>query len=119
MTHDVIALVQQAPDVRAVVAGMVRAGEQLRVRGAGHGALIQLCDEDGRPLLSIEAPQRIGVAGEVERLLGAEYAKRVTVPFWWVEARSSDSAEGAAGLGRRFADELVRRLGGTVWEDSR
>ncbi len=119
MTHDVIALVQQAPDVRAIVAGMVQAGDRLKVRGAGDGAVVQLCDDDGRPLVSIEAPQRIAVEGEVERLLGAEFAERVTVPFWWVEARSSDNEAGSAELGRRFADELVRRLGGSVWEDTR
>ncbi|GAA2111792.1 hypothetical protein [Actinomadura alba] len=115
MTHDVVALVQKAPDVRAIIDSMVDTGKDLRVRGAIEGAVIQLCDDQGRTLVSIEPPQFVRVEGEVERLLGAEVAARAPAPVWWVEARASGTDPRSAALGRRFAEELVRRLGGTVW----
>lgn len=115
MTYDVVALVQRAPDVRALVDGMVRAGTDLKVRGGGDGAVIQLCDGAGSPLLSIEAAQRVAVASEVERLLGAGTAALMPDPCWWVEARASSAEAEAVALAHRFADRLVDRLGGTVW----
>ncbi|GLY92140.1 hypothetical protein [Actinoallomurus iriomotensis] len=114
MTTDVVALVKTMPDVRSIVAGMVAAGEDLGVRQTAEGAVVQLCDAAGRPLVSVEVPIFVQVPGEVERLLGPEAAGRVTVPLWWVEARAV--GRGPAGeMARAFADELVRRLGGTVW----
>lgn len=104
--------------MRALVDAMVNAGPDLRVRGAGGGAVVQLRDDDGAPLVSIEAAQRVDVPGEVERLLGAETAARMPEPCWWVEVRASSAARGAtdtAALAHRFADSLVDRLGGTVW----
>ncbi|MBA9006728.1 MULTISPECIES: hypothetical protein [Thermomonospora] len=115
MTYDLVVLTRRAPDVRAIVDSMVEAGETLRVRGAGDGALIQLCDEEGRPLLSIEAAQRVDVEGEVERLLGAEAAAGLSVPYWWVEARATGSEPAGAALAHRFAEAMVERLGGRVW----
>jgi hypothetical protein len=115
LTHDVVALVRQAPTVRTMIDSMVHTGENLRVRGAAEGAVIQLCDDEGRTLVSIEAPQHVRVEGEVERLLGAETAALAPAPIWWVEARASGTDARSAALGRRFAEELVRRLGGTVW----
>ncbi|WP_233515300.1 hypothetical protein [Marinitenerispora sediminis] len=115
MTYDVVALVERPPDVRGLVDAMVRAGAELKVRGGGDGAVIQLCDPRGRTLLSIEAAQRVEVASEVERLLGAETAARTPDPCWWVEARAAGSDPAAVALAHRFADGLVDRLGGTVW----
>ncbi|MFC3996254.1 DUF6177 family protein [Nocardiopsis sediminis] len=115
MTYDVVALVRQPPDVRGLVDAMVRAGADLKVRGGGDGAVIQLCDARGRPLLGIEAAQRVEAAGEVERLLGAETAARMPDPCWWVEARAADTDADTVALAHRFADGLVDRLGGTVW----
>ncbi|MFD0686793.1 hypothetical protein [Actinomadura fibrosa] len=115
MTYDLVVLTQRAPDVRAVVDSMVDAGEALRVRGSGEGAVIQLCDDDGRALVSIEAAQRVDVAGEVERLLGGGVTAGLTVPYWWTEARASGGAEGAPAIAHRFADAMVARLGGAVW----
>jgi hypothetical protein len=115
VTHDVVALVRKTPDVRALVDSMADTDENLRVRGAAHGAIVQLCDEEGRTLVSIEAPQLVKVDGEVERLLGAAAAAKAPAPIWWVEARAAGADERSAALGRRFAEELVRRLGGTVW----
>lgn len=115
MTYDVVALVRNAPDVQAMVDSMADTDEDLRVRGTADGAIVQLCDDEGRALVSIEAPQLVRVEGEVERLLGAEVAARAPVPVWWVEARGADADERAAALARTFAGELTRRLGGVVW----
>ncbi|GGQ71333.1 hypothetical protein [Couchioplanes azureus] len=114
MTYDVIALVRQTPDPRAIVAGMIAAGEQLRVRETANGAVIQLCDDAGRPLVSLETPVLVQVPGEVRRLLGDAY-DRVGVPVWWMEARAPSGRPEAEALARRFADEVARRLDGVVW----
>ena len=114
MTYDVIALVRQTPDPRAIVAGMIAAGEQLRVRDTANGAIIQLCDDTGRPLVSLETPVLIQVPGEVGRLLGDTY-DRIGVPVWWMEARAPSGQPEAETLARRFADEVARRLDGIVW----
>lgn len=115
MTYDMVVLTARAPDVRAVVDSMVDAGGALRVRGSGDGALIQLCDGAGLPLLSIESAQRVDVAGEVERLLGADVTAGLTVPYWWVEARATGADPRGAEVANRFAAALVDRLGGAVW----
>jgi hypothetical protein len=112
MTSDVVALLAGMPDPKVIVAGMAAAGEDLGVRHAANGAVLQLCDADGRPLVSIEVPLLVQVPGEVERLLGAETAERVSTPVWWLEARARD---GRGELARAVAEELVRRLGGVVW----
>jgi hypothetical protein len=115
VTRDVVALTRDAPDVRDVVAGMIAAGQELRVRAADHGPVIQLCDDHERLLVSIEVPVLVQVPGEVERLLGAAAAEGLQVPLWWVEARAPSGRPDAEALARRFATELVRRLGGSVW----
>lgn len=115
MTYDVVALVEQAPDLRSLVKGMAEAGRELKVKGAGGGAVIQLCDDRGRPLVGVEAAQRVDVPDEVERLLGAETARRTPDPCWWVEARAVDADERSVAIAHRFADEMTRRLGGTAW----
>jgi glucose-6-phosphate dehydrogenase assembly protein OpcA len=111
VTQDVIALTRETPDVRAIVAGLRAAGDEWRVRQDADGAVVQLCDDDGRVLVSIEAPVLVQVPGEVARLLGVD----VPVPVWWVETRSPSGVEIGTVLARRFADEVVRRLGGVVW----
>ncbi len=119
MSRDVIALVTTAPTGPAIAAGMMAAGEELLVVSHADGAVVQLCDTvDGdqvRPLLTIEEPILVAVPGEVARLLGAELADRVHPPLWWVEIRAAGTPEGAVDLAYRFADELVRQLGGAVW----
>ncbi len=114
MTYDVIALARRTPDPRSIVAGMLAAGEQLRVRETANGAVIQLCDDTGKPLVSLETPVLIQVPGEVGRLLGPEYDE-IGVPVWWLEARAPSGRPEAEALARRFADEVARRLDGAVW----
>ncbi|OLT36701.1 hypothetical protein BJF79_30910 [Actinomadura sp. CNU-125] len=109
-----VALVRDEPDVTAVVAGMVAADDGLRVRGLYDGGAVQLCDGDGRAVLTVETPVFVQVRSELTRVLGPEVAE-VDVPVWWVEARGAEKRDGSEVLALRFAGELVRRLGGVVW----
>jgi hypothetical protein len=115
MTYDVIALTRQTPDPRAIVAGLRAAGDELRVRETADGAVIQLCDEQGEPLVSLETPVLVQVPGEVDRLLGQGYGDRLGLPVWWIEARAPSGRPEAEALARRFAAEVARRLDGLVW----
>jgi hypothetical protein len=115
MTYDVIALARRTPDPRTIVAGMLAAGEQLRVRETANGAVVQLCADDGRPLVSLETPVLVQVPGELDRLLGPGYGDRLGLPVWWMEARAPSGQPEAEALARRFAAEVARRLDGLVW----
>lgn len=115
MTYDVIALTRRTPDPRAIVAGMRAAGDELRVRETANGAIIQLCDDQGRPLVSLETPVLVQVPGEIDRLLGPGYGDRLGLPVWWIEARAPSGRPEAEALARRFAAEVVRHLDGLVW----
>ncbi|GGO89382.1 hypothetical protein GCM10012280_32390 [Wenjunlia tyrosinilytica] len=135
---DVIALTERMPDTWSMVAGLLAGGPGLRVQavgaggdvgavgdvgagGAGRGvgqvgeeAVLQLCDDSGRPLVSIEAPVLVRVPGEAARLLGPDCAAAPT-PAWWVEARASTAVKDAERLAGAFAGRLAALLGGTVW----
>ncbi|KXK63917.1 hypothetical protein AWW66_00220 [Micromonospora rosaria] len=121
MTYDVVVLASRPPDVPAVVAGLVAAGEDLLVWGAADGAVIQLCaphaSGDGglSVLLTVEEPVFVPVPAEVSRLLGADVARRAPTPLWWVRVRAPDEPTSAAGLAHRFAAALIERLGGVAW----
>ena len=77
-------LTAEPPDAYALAVSMAEADPHLHVHEAGSGAMIQLCDDEGVPLVAIEAAQRVGVAAEVERLLGEGVAEGLTASFWWV-----------------------------------
>jgi hypothetical protein len=115
VTRDVVALLATAPDVRDVAAALLAAGERFRIRSAADGAVVQLCDDQGRPLVSIEVPVLVRVPGEIERLLGDRVAGAPAPPLWWVETRAPSAREGAERLGRRFAEALAARCHGVVW----
>lgn len=85
MTKDMIALTPRMPDPATVLAGLLAGGPDRLLGTGAEGAVIQLCDAQGRPLVSVEAPLLIQVEGEAERLLGAEPPR---VPYWWTEARA-------------------------------
>ncbi|MDI5970087.1 hypothetical protein POF50_012175 [Streptomyces sp. SL13] len=59
------------PDPRTLAAALAAAGPDLRLRSLGDGSVLQLCDEQGRPLLSVETPIDVRVPGGAVRLLGA------------------------------------------------
>ncbi|MER7400284.1 DUF6177 family protein [Streptomyces sp. NPDC000151] len=112
MTKDVITLTQKMPDPLTVLAGLLSGGPDKLVGTAGEDAVVQLCDEQGRPLVSIEAPLLVQVAGEAERLLGATPPP---VPFWWTEARATTGVEEAERLAGTFSARLASLSGGSAW----
>ncbi|MFB7208476.1 DUF6177 family protein [Streptomyces sp. NPDC056255] len=112
MTKDVIALTPRMPDPLTVLAGLLAGGPDKLVGTTGEGAVVQLCDDQGRPLVSIEAPLLVQVAGEAERLLGATAPP---VPFWWTEARATTGVEEAELLAGTFAARIATLAGGSAW----
>ncbi|MGP4109550.1 DUF6177 family protein [Streptomyces sp. 4N509B] len=113
MTTDVIALTERMPDAWALVAGLAAGGPAARVEvpDGGRGAVVQLHDAAGRPLVSVEAPQLVHAPGEARRLLGVT----VPGPVWWTEVRAATAVERGAELAGTIATRLVTLLGGTVW----
>ncbi|GAA2488153.1 DUF6177 family protein [Streptomyces gobitricini] len=112
MTKDVIALTERMPDPWSVLAGLLSGGPDKLVDTAGEDAVVRLCDEEGRPLVSVEAPLLVQVRGEAERLLGATPPP---VPFWWTEARATTGVAEAERLAGTFAARLVSLTGGSAW----
>ncbi|MCX4533623.1 DUF6177 family protein [Streptomyces sp. NBC_00841] len=112
MTKDVIALTPRMPDPLSVIAGLLSGGPDKLVETVGEDAVVQLCDTVGRPLVSVEAPLLVQVAGEAERLLGATAPE---VPFWWTEARATTGVEEAERIAGTFAARLVALAGGSAW----
>ncbi|GGW42120.1 DUF6177 family protein [Streptomyces xantholiticus] len=112
MTKDVIALTDRMPDPSSVLAGLLSGGPDKLVGTEGDGAVVQLCDPQGRPLVSVETPMLIEVAGEAERLLGATAPP---VPYWWTEARATTGVQEAERLAGTFAARLTSLLGGSAW----
>jgi hypothetical protein len=113
MTYDLVALVDGRPSSDDVLAGLAAAGEELGVRAVSGGAVVQLCDDENLPLVSIELPLLVQVPGEVERMLGTAVGS-VETPVWWVEIRAA-ARDGARELAEKYAHTLVDRLGGKVW----
>ncbi|MFD1663346.1 DUF6177 family protein [Streptomyces caeni] len=112
MTKDVIALTKKMPDPLSIIAGLLSGGPDKLVGAEGDGAVVQLCDEQGRPLVSVEAPLLVQVRGEAQRLLGASEPE---VPYWWTEARATTGVKEAEGLAGTFAARLATLVGGTAW----
>ncbi|MFE9764310.1 DUF6177 family protein [Streptomyces sp. NPDC005808] len=112
MTKDVITLTQKMPDALSVLAGLLAGGPDKLVGAEGDGAVVQLCDEQGRPLVSVEAPLLVQVRGEAQRLLGAT---EPDVPYWWTEARATTGVKEAEQLAGTFAARLAALVGGTAW----
>lgn len=115
MTKDVIALTERMPDALSVLAGLLAGGPDLRVGAVGEGAVVQLCDAGGRPLVSIEVPLMLQVPGEAVRLLGSGAELSGDGPVWWVEARAAAGVPHAEQLAGAFAARLTMLLGGRVW----
>ncbi|MFJ6016360.1 DUF6177 family protein [Streptomyces sp. NPDC092952] len=112
MTKDVIALTSRMPDPLTVLAALLAGGPDKLVGTAGEDAVVQLCDDQGRPLVSIEAPLLVQVAGEAERLLGATAPP---VPFWWTEARATTGVAEAEALAGTFAARVALLAEGSAW----
>lgn len=113
MTYDLVALVDGRPSSDDILAGLQAAGEELGVRAVSDGAVVQLCDADDLPLVSVELPLLIQVPGEVERMLGPGVGP-VQTPAWWVEIRAT-ATQGGREVAEKYANSLIDRLGGKVW----
>ncbi|MDI5965536.1 DUF6177 family protein [Streptantibioticus silvisoli] len=112
MTTDLIALTRRMPDPRTLAAALAATGPDLRLRSLGDGSVLQLCDEQGRPLLSVEAPIDVRVPGETARLLGADASS--DGPVWWTEARAATGVPAAEALAATFVSHLAGALDGQV-----
>lgn len=113
MPQGVIALTPRMPDTKTLLAALHAGGPDLRVNRAGQGAVVQLCTEDGRQVVSVEAPRYIQVPGETARLLGPE--ARTEAPVWWTEIRANTAVPQAARLAGSVAGRLGTLLDGTTW----
>ncbi|MFG5723765.1 DUF6177 family protein [Streptomyces murinus] len=112
MTKDVVALTRNMPDPLSVLAALLAGGPDVLAGAEGDGAVVQLCDEQGRPLVSVEAPLLVQVRGEARRLLGASEPE---VPYWWTEARATTGVKQAEELAGAFAARIATLVGGTAW----
>jgi hypothetical protein len=99
MTKDVIALTKQLPDPRSIAAALLSGGPDLRLRTLGEGAVVQLTDDEARPLVSIESPMLLAVPHEAQRLLGVR-AEQLGESVWWTEVRARLPRTGRGGLRR-------------------
>ncbi|GAA4234927.1 hypothetical protein GCM10022254_40980 [Actinomadura meridiana] len=116
MSSDLVALARRRPDVHAVADGMIAMGEPLELRG-GEPEPTLVYDAEGRLLVAIEDAVQVPVQSEIRRLLGSDFADRVTAPVWWVDVRAVADVPDALRVARKFADSLVRWAGGTVYPD--
>jgi hypothetical protein len=117
MTSDLVALVRNQPDVRAVVEGMIAFGEHLEVEQIDRATHVR--DRVGHLLASIEDPVLVDMSEEIVRLLGPEAAERVRAPVWWLEVRAAVGQTDSMRVARKFLDDLVHWQGGLVWSVSR
>src|SRR5689334_18413995 len=104
------------PGIRTIAAALLATGPELRLQSLADGNILQLCDDAGRPLLSVEAPIQIHTPGETTRLLGPGADART--PMWWTEARASTAVPEAEHLAATFAGHLAHHLDGTVWPEN-
>ena len=112
MTLDLVALCEQQPDAGMTLAALQAAGPSLLMNTIERGSLVQLCDAEERPLVTIEGARLVQVPGEVQRLLGVTDAPH---PVWWVETRAVTHDPQAPMIARRFTAALLSLTGGVSW----
>jgi len=112
VTLDSVAVCATRPDVAAILDALLAAGPQLGLQPVPRSGEVQLLDEAGRVLVSIDGPILVQVAGEAQRLLGVQSAPN---PSWWVTCRADGMLPGADGAAERLCAELVRAAGGLTW----
>ncbi|RKS10330.1 hypothetical protein DFP74_6093 [Nocardiopsis sp. Huas11] len=114
MSYDVVALVAGRPDERAVIDALQDLDQDLRLHQHGDTAVLQIRDEAGRLLATLEPGRPIECWDDVARLLDADIVAGLPDPCWWVETRARPDEQGRE-VAHRFADRLALRLGGAVW----
>ncbi|OOC56333.1 MULTISPECIES: DUF6177 family protein [Nocardiopsis] len=116
MSHDVVALLAEAPARRSLIDALVEAGPDLRVRSVSEGAVIELRDGSGRLVAAMQAAQKLALSAEADRLLTEGVGDDLPAQPYWVEARGAELADAdTAAMVHRFARNLVDRHGGAVW----
>lgn len=117
MSRDVIALLAQSPSRRSLLESLATADPALRIRLVAEGTVVELREDSGRLVLAVQSAQRLATSSEADRLLEQGLADDLPAQPLWVEARGTDLADvDTLALARRFAQALVERHGGVVWE---
>lgn len=117
MSHDVILLLPESPDRRSLLDALVAAGPTLRVRMVAEGTVVQLRDDDERLVVAMQAAQRLAVSAEADRLLSDGVSDDLPAQPLWVEIRGTELEDvDTAAVARRFAQHLVDKHGGLLWE---
>ncbi|ASU60865.1 DUF6177 family protein [Nocardiopsis dassonvillei] len=114
MSYDVVALVADEPDEKAVVHALGGVDPELRLHWHGDTRVLQIRDGDAHLLATLEPGQPVERSDAVVRLLGPEVVAGLPETFWWVETRARPDERGRE-VAHRFADGLALRLGGAVW----
>lgn len=116
-----ILLLPESPDRRSLLDALVAAGPKLRVRMVAEGTVMQLRDDDGRLVVAMQAAQRLAVSAEADRLLHDGVSDDLPAQPLWVEIRGTELEDvDTATPARRFAQHLIDKHGGVLWEaDSR
>lgn len=114
MSYDTVALVAQEPGLETVTRVLEQIVPGLWLRPHPDTALLELREEQGPLLATVEPGLAIASHQEIGRLLGAEKQDIAPDPCWWVETRARPD-----DAGHRVADDFARTLaellGGTVW----
>ncbi len=107
-----VMLVSPTPlTMRDIAAAGAERDPNLGVRAIADGNAVQLVDEQGVAVLTIENSRRIDDSGDIERLLGS--APVVPPGSWWIDAIAPWGTAGARGVA--FAQHLATELGATIW----
>jgi hypothetical protein len=106
MTADLVVLSQSVPDSAAILTTLAAVAPELRV-DTSIESVLQLRDEHGRLVVSVEAPSTIAVAGEAERLLGCSAPSASSAPYFWTELRSIQRPGVAAVLAQSLAAQFL------------
>ena len=114
MSYDVVALVSGRPDEQAIVDALQDVDGELRLHWHKDTDLLQIRDENGRLLATLEPGQEVERTDDVLRLLGEDVVAGLPHSCWWVEIRARPDEQGRE-VAHRFADRLALRLGGAVW----
>ncbi|MEU3307412.1 DUF6177 family protein [Nocardiopsis sp. NPDC006832] len=114
MSYDVVALVGGRPNEQAIVDALQYVDPELRLHVHGNTDVLQIRDQEGRLLATLEPGQEVERPDDVVRLLGEDVVAGLPETYWWVETRARPDEQGRE-VAHRFSDRLALRLGGAVW----
>ncbi len=116
MTTDIVVLATRPLGQDALVRALMAAGPALRVGALGAGVALQLFDDHGTLVTTMESPSYIQIPYEAERLIGLDDAPEP--PYWWIELRSPTLRPTAVAAAMRLASSLVSDLDGVLWHST-